>query len=101
MIIRHVRKYRVRCRKCRARAVLSQHPNDYSRPRRCHSCGNQEWTIDAYRDSKREAKRQTCDCDGLTFPHRRGSLGCYHYVRPIPEPDDFIELYHDGDEAPF
>lgn len=93
------RRYRCRCRHCRARRTLNQHPDAYQRPPKCRCGRNDGWVIDRYRDSRKEARRFTCDCDGWWFPHRRGSEGCHHHEKRIPDPDDFTPFW--ADQAPF
>jgi hypothetical protein len=79
----------VRCRKCRARRTLPQHPDEYLRkPPRCRCCRGREYTVDAHRTHKEpgrggRARAATCypgrgGCNNYSFPHRRGSGYCYH-----------------------
>lgn len=65
-------KYRCRCSRCERRRTTRVHPDYARRTVRC-ACGSARWRIDWYRTAKLEARRTTCRCDALPFPHRRGS----------------------------
>lgn len=91
------RKHRVRCRKCRARQTINKHPDAYVRPKRCWSCRSTELVVDKYRDTKREARRQTCTCDGSWYPHRKGSVPLCEHTPPHPPVAEIPE----GEEPPF
>lgn len=77
-------RYRCRCRRraCQVRVTLARHPDAYRRERRCRACGS-GLRVDRYRTEGDEARRDTCRCDGLPFPHRRGS---YTYERGLGGP---------------
>lgn len=96
------RRHRCRCRHCRARQTLNKHPDAYIRPPRCRSC-QQKGTliVDLYRDTKREARRATCYCDGWWFPHRRGTAGCEADRPDMFDPAQFEPFDIEGDTAPF
>lgn len=68
-----------RCKKCRARRSLRQKPDEYLRPPKCKSCGNNTWVIDVYRFRKEMSSSRVCGCSGYWFPHRRGSKFCFHH----------------------
>lgn len=67
-------RYRVRCSKCRTRAVLYSHPSVSIA--KCEECGSREFRIDTYRQQGKEGKKQTCHCGGWHFPHRKNCKGC-------------------------
>ncbi len=67
-----------RCRICGARQTKPRHPDEYVIGPVCTRCGRRNTLrIDKWADSK-PWRRDTCRCDGYHFPHRRGSLWCYH-----------------------
>ncbi|GHC34502.1 hypothetical protein GCM10010082_31460 [Kushneria pakistanensis] len=109
MIARIYRRRYCRCRACGARQVKEKAPDEYTRPPRCRRCGQTgTLRIDQWADRK-GWRYQTCHCDGQAlerpghkpWPHRRGSRGCLHYVEPIPDIDDFQELYAPDGTCPF
>lgn len=82
----------VRCRKCQARRTLPRYPDEYLRkPPRCRTagCRSTSYRVDRYRDQVEcGGKIKPCypgrgGCDGLAFPHRRGSLGCEHHPAEV------------------
>lgn len=78
-----------RCRSCSARVVLSRHPDEYIRPRRC-MCGG-SYRVDKWQSSK-PWRKLLCNCDGYHFTHRRGSEFCKYRKdksRRYPGDDDF------------
>lgn len=87
----------VRCsnRRCQARRTLNKHPDEYLRLPRCKTPGcfisqqrkgkPQRYRIDTYRQTKERGQKapKPCTpgrggCNGYHFPHRRGSLHCWH-----------------------
>lgn len=66
--------YHCRCRSCGARSKLRKDPRFYadSDLPRCF-CGSRSWRVDLYRQTGKEAAKQTCFCGALPFPHRKGS----------------------------
>jgi len=100
-----VSRYHVRCsnRACRARRVLSRHPDSYLRLPRCDSCGRSgpgTWTIDPWL-TKRNTRLEGCTCAGYAWGgymsgamHRRGSLRCWYRAdgtRREPGDEDFYD----------
>lgn len=69
--------YPCRCRKCRARRTLRQHPDNYVRRHFavCYNCGADALALDTYRQQK-EHKRTRCRCDAYHFPHRHDPNVC-------------------------
>jgi len=66
--------YQCRCRSCGARNTLKRHPDDYVRDKKCTSCkAVNPYRVDWYRTLGEESKKNTCHCDGLHYPHRKGS----------------------------
>lgn len=74
------RAFACRCRRCRTRVTLRQHPERYMHRRhcRCPRCGADALSVDQHRTSGREHKRTNCTCGHYPWPHRRGSLLCAH-----------------------
>jgi hypothetical protein len=85
-------KYHCRCRVCQARQTRLKHPvRDYTRGPRCRGCGRiNTLRVDKWMQNRWRTYR-TCLCNGYWFPHRQGSLYCYHradgQVRQFGEPD--------------
>lgn len=72
-----MKKFPCRCRKCGARKTFRKHPDDYVREHEC-SCGG-TYRVDNYRRT-REHLKTICRCNGVYYPHRKGSiLGCFEY----------------------
>lgn len=65
--------YRCTRSKCRARRALPRLIEDYTRVPSCRCCGGR---LARDRAHDLESKQKRCDCDGLWFPHRRGSANC-------------------------
>lgn len=66
----------VRCRRCKARRVLSKHPDDYVRLPLCGTCG----TRDKGYLVVKLTKTITCSCMGYPYPHRYLSPNCIERV---------------------
>lgn len=66
-----------RCRKCEARRCFPRRLVDYVRVPPCEVCGSRDWRSDRWMN-RRDVKAMTCLCSGYWFPHRRGSLYCWH-----------------------
>ena len=98
-------RYYVRCSnsKCRARKTLRRHPDSYSAPPKCWSCGERRWTIDRWM-ARRDTRAMGCFCMAYNWggvPHRKGSLHCWFNadgsMRDPPEMSlDFKEAAHAG-----
>lgn len=94
MTSKYHKAFPCRCRYCRARRTLPKHPSKYliRRYARCYSCGRDALSVDRFRKHK-EGKRYTCHCDGVHYPHRRGSLiWCIHHPTG-PTEADFMDRY--------
>ena len=74
-------RWRMRCtntKKCGRRFTLKRHPDRYIQRWRvmCPSCGGHAY-IDEYNRRRELEGRDQCHCNGIPFPHQRGSiLGC-------------------------
>ena len=84
-----------RCSYCEGRRTLTKPLAEYQRLPACRTAGCEgrrkrrgkprSYRIDRYRDSVEcGGQVRPCypgrgGCDGLPFPHRRGSLGCHHH----------------------
>lgn len=70
-----------RCRTCRARRKLEQHPDAYAIQPRC-SCGARDWRKDEYRhrvekpQMRQKIGRYAVCRSCFHYPHRIGSAGC-------------------------
>lgn len=65
--------------RCHQRKSLARRPQDYIRQPKCPACGARRWYIDRYRLRIEMDRKQSCDCGGYHFIHRRGSKYCYHH----------------------
>jgi hypothetical protein len=89
-------KTHCRCRVCQARQTKPRHPDAYIRGPRCRGCGRfNTLRVDKWMQNRWRTYR-TCLCDAYWFPHRLGSLYCYHRkdgtVR-MPGDVDFKDRY--------
>lgn len=88
MTSRTKRRHRMRCvatYRCGQRFTLRRHPESYKRDRYvCPSCGGRAYSDEQNRRNEL-AKQERCHCNGVPFPHRKGSiLGCDHHpVDPL------------------
>lgn len=79
-------KYRCGRRGCRKVYTLSQPPAAYRVEKRC-SCGG---TLHDYSIDRKRNKARTCGCDGLPFPHKKGSdVWCRHHATG-PSEEDYL-----------
>jgi len=62
--------------KCRKRVTLPRLVAQYVRVKKCPACGCDSLKPDLAH--RAESKRNRCNCDGLPFPHRIGSIWCDH-----------------------
>lgn len=88
----------VRCAKCRARRCLKRHPDRYERLPACRTCGHRTYRVDRWMN-RRNTTRMACICTGYWFPHRRGSLYCWHRAdgtNRYPGDPDFRDRNYDG-----
>lgn len=85
-------KYQCRCNRneCRQRVTLNKHPLDYVNEKHC-VCGGR-LHVDQHRMTA-EHKRVLCKCDGLPFPHRKGSsVWCREHPKG-PTEQEYYERY--------
>jgi hypothetical protein len=73
------KRFHCRCRHCDARRVLTLHPEKYDRRSYppCRKCKKKNYRIDRWM-TNRDTTAARCDCAAYHFPHRRGSLYCWH-----------------------
>jgi hypothetical protein len=82
-------KYRCGRAGCRKVHTLSKAPGEYRTERKC-SCGG---TLHDYSMDRRRNKARTCGCDGLPYPHKKGSdVWCPHHPTG-PTEEDFEMRY--------
>lgn len=87
-------KKKYRCGKdgCRRIYHLTKHPEEYAKTKRC-ACGGtlHDYSVDRKRNSAR-----TCYCDGLSYPHKKGSsVWCKEHLTG-PSNEDYEERYRHG-----
>ncbi|AQQ21176.1 hypothetical protein A8D61_23345 [Burkholderia cenocepacia] len=88
----------VRCTHCDARRCLRRHPDRYTRLPACRTCNRRKYRVDNWMN-RRNTTRMRCDCAGYWFPHRRGSLFCWHRAdgsNRYPGDTDFADRNYDG-----
>ncbi|KVC60522.1 hypothetical protein WI73_04695 [Burkholderia ubonensis] len=88
----------VRCSHCTARRCLRRHPDRYERLPACRQCGRRRYRVDRWMN-RRNTTHTRCDCAGYWFPHRRGSLFCWHRAdgsNRYPGDADFADRNFDG-----
>lgn len=64
-----------RCSRCGHRKTLPRLPRHLKRPNSRICCGH-PMKVDWYRFTGAENRRQSCDCGGYHYVHRKGSLFC-------------------------
>lgn len=87
--------YNYRCSKnsCRARVTRKRFIEEYviDKYKCCPVCRNESLKLD--RSVKIRSRSLRCDCDGYSFPHRRGTEPwCNHAVKG-PDESDYRERY--------
>ncbi|ORC47122.1 hypothetical protein B2G74_24405 [Burkholderia sp. A27] len=91
-------RYHVRCRQCATRRCLRKHPDQFARLPRCSVCGRRTYRLDRWMN-RRDTTKTRCDCEGYWFPHRRGSLFCWHRsdgTGRFSGDTDFADRNYDG-----
>lgn len=87
--------YNYRCSRtsCRARVTRKRLIETYVIDvyRRCPACGSDSLKID--NSVKRRSSLLRCDCDGYSFPHRRGTEPWCVHARRGPDDSDYRERY--------
>ncbi|CAN0298503.1 unnamed protein product, partial [Chrysoparadoxa australica] len=63
---------------CRQRVTLRRPIERYVRKKVCAACGKDSLRLDRWKQA--DHRRSRCHCAGWWFPHRRGSLQCWHYA---------------------
>lgn len=75
---------------CRARRSLKRHIDDYIRIPKCEECGGDlkpdNWQM-------KKSKEMKCDCDGISFPHRKGYNPWCNYATREPTEREYKERY--------
>lgn len=79
-----------RCGSCRHAKRLKKELHEYTRVPKC-ICGSTDWRVDSHRRnqwSNREGVYNTCSCNGLHYPHRKGSsVWCAHSKKDPTDED--------------
>lgn len=86
-----MKKLKFRCGKGKCRMVvrLTKHPDQYVKTKKC-KCGG---ALHDYSADRARNKARTCKCDGLSFPHHRGSdVWCEHH-KSGPADSDYQMRY--------
>ena len=74
--------------RCGGRRSLTKLIDFYVRRPKCPVCGEDSLQQDKYRQEHERGKNsRPCHCDGLPYPHRRGSKWCTHYAGEYDEID--------------
>ena len=77
-----------RASKCGGRRSLKKLIDFYVVRPKCPRCRSDGLTLDKHRMRKEVGKgADTCMCDGLHFPHRRGSMWCCEYKGEYSDDD--------------
>lgn len=83
--------YRCSVSECRKRRTLRKKIELYMRRPKCPSCGADSLKYDP--TEKIRTKSRTCRCDGLFYPHHKGtSVWCDHHPTG-PTDEDWQERY--------
>lgn len=85
-----MKKYPCRCRKCKARVTLKNHPDWYETEIKCRICGGKLF-LDSYRKNT-EIVKNKCTCDGYHFPHNKNSKWCKQYKGVLTQ-EDYEQRY--------
>ena len=86
--------YHYRCtirRKCGARKTLKKRIEEYVRRPRCPGCGKDTLKFDPYK--KPYNTKNKCSCDGISFPHRKGTEPWCIHAKLGPTEADWKERY--------
>lgn len=71
-------------RDCGQRRALPKPIEQYVRRPHCLACGRDSLRLDPAQTKRN--RRQTCKCNGVPYPHNRGTIiGCEHYDRFVSE----------------
>lgn len=83
--------YRCTSASCRKRTTKPKLLEQYVQERYtvCAVCGGR---LSHDPEVRRRSKKQKCVCDGLPYPHRRGTFGCAHDERE--RTDEWYEEYY-------
>lgn len=87
----------VRCRHCQRRRCLPRLLSDYETPPACRTCARRDYRVDKWMN-RRNTTLACCSCAGYWFPHRRGSLFCWHRAdgtNRYPGDPDFADRNYD------
>ena len=88
--------YNYRCKKrhkgiqCDTRRTLRQKVEYYTNKPRCLSCGSELSYYDKSR--KKWTKKNKCLCDGIHYPHTKGSKWCIQYKGVLTD-EDYEDRY--------
>lgn len=77
--------------KCNQRHVFKKKVEQYVRPKKCPSCGNEITYMDKWQMKKN--KEATCLCAAYTFPHRPGSSVWCEQSKKFPTEEDYKARY--------
>lgn len=86
----------MRCRDCRTRYTLKQHPDEYRQSWRTHCPACKSVNVRSVElERRREMQRQdTCRCFAYPFPHRAGSMMfCHRTAGPLDPTEEEISAY--------
>jgi len=74
---------------CGGRKTLRKPIEQYLREQKCPLCHHKgSLRLDNWRKKNERGRcKQKCICDGLPYPHRRGSKWCNHYAGEYDEYD--------------
>lgn len=83
--------YRCTTRNCRKRKALRKHTYQYLKTPVCKICGG---TLHLDEGKRKRTKQDTCKCDGIPFPHFKGTEPWCIYAKIGPTEEDFRERHY-------
>lgn len=74
-----VSNHRYRCSRnsCRTRVTLKKCKELYIKEPKCKVCGGNLHSVE--KERKDYSRKMKCTCDGLHYPHQRGTKWCNYY----------------------
>ena len=82
-----------RCRNCSKREAKKKRVEEYKRVQKCKDCGHELRYLDKWQMKKN--KETTCKCDGVSYPHRIGSIVWCKFHKTGPSEKDYQDRYGD------
>jgi len=83
--------YRCTRNRCRKRRSLPKHTHQYIKTPICRVCVGK---LSFDKTKRKRTKRDTCTCDGISYPHFKGTEPWCVYAKIGPTEEDFKERHH-------